>query len=693
MNLNGRKRFLLFLLCFVFVTPYIFSKGISQKTFFTTTVLVIDGSGSMQKTDPNFMALEASKLYIDLLGPGDEVAVVFFGGGISPKSTSLLEIKSKQSKSKAKIKKHFKNVYYTFPDTNVIGAVHYAYKLLKTSKAPKKNRKYSIIVLTDGMDRFYHPGKYYEFRIACQRGDINVFPVAIGAALEKQLKELTDESVQKVKKPGDLPSSFAYIFSRIYNSLLTKPQIKGSGYTFGVHPLAKEINLIIADKKQIPLTYQLYDPKKKSFGEKKILKRGGYTANEKFYRSIKITNPAKGKGWTLRIDRTPDEMILIQVPDLVIKVDWGNFSELNKEHIINKAYLLTDGETKHLQNKRFYKDAQFFVVMNGPTTHTARLFDNGVFPDISKNDYYFAGKAQFQEPGQHRYFVQLKHKDFTLNSEAYFVAFRENIKLKLITKKTDITRVKQGNILSFSLIAEPKAALGTRDEIFYIQLQRGAEDGWSTIELVTDEIRLNSSKKEANIMLETSPGWGMDFGLFGTSTGPYKGNLLVSHFGSRPSPIEIEFTVTPQNFFILLIKSLAFWAVIAFIIFIFYGLKKAKRFPGRFYLVDLINNTSQSIKSPWLFRTRRISFGNKGRVEPYESKITNKWKFIPLDEDGREDLSEVEDITMDNVFLTKTNAYWISTSNSISARDDIINQTNLYKQLKKKDRIRSYKII
>jgi len=108
-------------------------------------VLLMDSSGSMKKTDPNFLRNPAAKLFISLLGDEDRVSVVSFSDNGYPVSylSSAKNIGSQQRHFAAVDKISTKGAY-----TNIPAALDTAMKVYRRNAKP--DRQLHLILMTDG---------------------------------------------------------------------------------------------------------------------------------------------------------------------------------------------------------------------------------------------------------------------------------------------------------------------------------------------------------------------------------------------------------------------------------------------------------------------------------------------------------------------------------------------------------------
>jgi len=113
-------------------------------------VVLLDASGSMNQSDPQFLRRDATKLLINLLRPGDRVILAEFGFGVRGLTDGAITLTPEsQSKLFTAINKLSSRDRYT----DILGAFQYAYNLI--SMLPPEVRQSFlpvVILLTDGRD-------------------------------------------------------------------------------------------------------------------------------------------------------------------------------------------------------------------------------------------------------------------------------------------------------------------------------------------------------------------------------------------------------------------------------------------------------------------------------------------------------------------------------------------------------------
>jgi len=585
--MGSMKSILTLILAWTFATPLF--AGRNQAI---SVVIVLDISGSMEGNDPNYLSWDAARLLIDLLGPGDEAAVLMYSSGII-RQTPLITIGEDQKAGKQRLKSIFTGKYRG--GTKTIQTLEYARSMLKQSKAAKKDRTFSIMLLTDGQDELFDQGEkralkiYGEFRQKLRQDEIRLFPIYLSKqdlSFSKKLQEITDETVIPINTPEQLPEKFAYIFGQLYECIVKPLTIEGGDHAFDMHELSIEAALIAAGKFENSMDYTVHTPTLKQVSSKNIAQEAeGYAASENSYRVLKLGKTLPGK-YKLTLDKAPDKALVIQIPDIKLQVDWGDFNLLDKKVTVQRAAIYTKNGTEVYQNENFYHESKLNLVIRGnKSQYSLPLRDDGIRPDSKSGDRIYAGHDFLTGFGQFSYYVELEHPLFKRRSKAKTVAFNESVTLTTPNYAKDSIFIAQGDVLAVPIRADKDSQFGERNEILKVELQKGANPGWEKINLRNDFILLGNKTNGGNIEIETDMGRILDFGWSAVPLGNYSGTLRLISAGGEQTSIPLEFRVenNPKLFW----YGLLAWGAILLFLCLFLGTFMAKKFPRRYYVMDI----------------------------------------------------------------------------------------------------------
>lgn len=642
-----------------------------------SVVLVLDISGSMKENDPQKISWEAARLFIDLLSPGDEIAILMYSSGIK-KRTPLVTISKNQKEDKETLKNILRGDYGG--GTQTLSTMEEAVKVLKNSTASHDNRTYAILLLTDGIDDLFGSHsveevrkRYDQFRLKARNEEIRIFPIGMGkdffdhskSTLASSLQNLSDEQMLSIQNVDELPKTFAYIYGQIYDSIVRPLAIFESGYSFDMHELSVESVMIAAGKfdKSIMPTYRQPD---KSEINLKNLPPTDYLATGNSYRILKLGNPQAGQ-YTLTMSQAPKTALVVQIPDLILRAEFADFNPKEKAIVVRSAAVYTEQGTKIYSNQSFYQESQIkLVVLSGnQTTKSIPLQDNGTQGDSKAGDFIYAGQHLLNGFGQFTYYVELEHPLFRRRSQTYTLAFDEKIHLFVPQYESDTIVIKQGEVLGIPIAARAGSNLGKRDEFFKVSLTKGSGEGWEKINLQDRAVILSEEKTESSIAIETDMGRIWDFGLSAIPPGKYDGGLVtIEYVSGDKAQIPLAFLVERNEK--LFFYGLLFWGSLGFFLWLVIGTWFIKKFPRHFYAYDLRRGGSailarRSIHSTILpFGTSKYKLGSLGTLIALDNSRKNVYlQYVSDDQIQREKISTRGH--EDTRVMNNTNGFLLST--------------------------------
>lgn len=277
-------------------------------------VIVIDTSGSMRQTDPNKIAIEAAKLFIDMMeNTGSRVAIVPFSDKLG-NIVELTEINSVNDKDN--IKKNIDKLNYT-GDTDIGLAMHRSLNILNNSK-DIGNQK-AILFFTDGKidlgnkttrtneDSLKDTNEVVTFAAI---NEIPIYTIGLNAdgGVDKTfLQNIALETKGNnyiVDNAGNLPEIYNEIFAEFINSnILELGEFETNGVDFTEiifeipNNSVLEANIIMLSSKTLQ-QIELIDPDGKHL---EMNDKGSMLSQSKQYNMLKLINPSKGE-WLLRIN-------------------------------------------------------------------------------------------------------------------------------------------------------------------------------------------------------------------------------------------------------------------------------------------------------------------------------------------------------------------------------------------------------
>lgn len=342
----------------------------------TEVVLVLDESGSMLKSDPERVAIEACKMFIDLeKASGASISVVEFSD--TAKEIPLIDVSDQENKE------YLKGLlgdidYNPVGNTDTGAALMQAANVLDTSDAETKK---AVVLFTDGHTEVIEKvagrtkedsRKDIEQAVAAAREqEYSIYCVGLngdGSVNESELRDIALATGGKYLITNDvneLPDFFDDIFMDIGN--ITGEEIKefdaDGGYetvNFTVeNDSALEANLVLLSGKRLE-DFSLTDPSGQSV-DLTDNERAYFSSSEK-YSVLKIFYPQRGT-WEAQVKGAEGDHIKISLLysyDLNLVVEMSPVSMRVGDSLTVDARLAGNGENV---DNEFYSALQGYVVL------------------------------------------------------------------------------------------------------------------------------------------------------------------------------------------------------------------------------------------------------------------------------------------------------------------------------------------
>lgn len=389
------RTFIIVLALLLTITNAIWIRHINADTLpAINAVFVLDASGSMKTSDPEFIRIEAMKLFIDMTrGIGDKIGMDAYG------STIVKEIPLKGINSiddREALKRDVTNIPVSESTDIGLGLLKGIENL---EGGMDKGSVPVIILLSDGKNDPARPvGKSNEditkaVNISKEKGYM-IYTIGLnadGSVDEKLLKDIAGQTGGKsfiINSSKELPLIFSEIFAES-SQLKTIPagsiSCNGEFQTFSIEiPNSNiiEANISVTSKNGTQIIMKDSNGQTIDFQS-----QGIYYSSSKKYSLLKIKNPAKGsiilgvKGTSKDIA----EFTLIYNYDVSLKVDFDPSSGYKKGDNVNiRAYLLSNN--RELEDKTFYSGLKGKIIKKNidgsteevPMTNTDKGFEGSI---------------------------------------------------------------------------------------------------------------------------------------------------------------------------------------------------------------------------------------------------------------------------------------------------------------------------
>ena len=181
-------------------------------------VIAVDTSGSMKRTDPRNLKVQAPRIFISLLEGGNSVAIVAFDSEVR-----VLAGLSDVSKERNRLLRSLKGISSTGAHTDIYGAIVASYRILRGSR--KESR--IIVLMTDGRMDLGDPGTektllrrmFNEVLPELTEAGIRIYTIAFGRGADSELlKEIalkTGGFFYFIDSDDDLHIPFTDIYSKV----------------------------------------------------------------------------------------------------------------------------------------------------------------------------------------------------------------------------------------------------------------------------------------------------------------------------------------------------------------------------------------------------------------------------------------------------------------------------------------------
>lgn len=288
-------------------------------------MFVIDGSGSMPGNDPNRLAREACKMFVDTCYWEETRAGYVVFDDVISKKQPLTEMK--EEKNRNDLKTALDSIEYTTNgNTDIALGLSEAIEEFVDKDTFTKNRTPIIILLSDGeidvkvSSRVnVHEQELKDNKVYCGNNEIPVYTIALGNFDKSELKSIAEETnglFFEAQKAEDLSGVLHQILAhqlRTDINVLDQFESNGQSHTVTIpipHDGIKQANITIQTKLgQGVKDIHLYNPGKSEImmTPPKVL-----TTNSKYYQMIKITYPERGD-WELSVTGVDKDQITISL--------------------------------------------------------------------------------------------------------------------------------------------------------------------------------------------------------------------------------------------------------------------------------------------------------------------------------------------------------------------------------------------
>lgn len=356
--------------------------------------VLIDISGSMKKNDPKNLRASALRMLVGLMPDGTRSGVWTFGQYVNMMVKLGKVDKAWKQKAMAAASKISSDGLYT----NIEEAVKKA-TVDWTRPDPKYRR--NLILLTDGMvdvskDKARNAASrrrlLQKVLPRLEAADVTIHTIALSPNADKELLSTLAGATKGAFVQVDNANSLQRIFLKLFEKSVAPDALPLKNNKFKVDKHVSDFTVLVFLAKDSPPT-RLITPSGKTWSQKAHPKNVSWF-HDPGYDLITVQAPQPG-GWQLQAKLDPDNRVMI-VTNLRLKVDRLPNTLLLGDKFDVRARLLENG--KSVTNERLLSKTRFTLEeeQNGEVIHQLPLKDDGVAPDVLKDDGVYSARVPAQ---------------------------------------------------------------------------------------------------------------------------------------------------------------------------------------------------------------------------------------------------------------------------------------------------------
>ena len=378
------------------------------------TVIVIDASRSMKRSDPKRLREQGAKLFYSFLSKEDRVAIVEFDRG----AKVLLELVPASPSNRERIDTAIEKISDEGGFTDIYAGMETARLLLEKQGRAKSTR--AIVLLSDGkMDP--HPSrgdgafvskKLFEIEIpALRRNSVKTYTLSLSDEADSRLLSKIAKQTDALHWFTDSAHSIHNKFSELFLSL-KKPQIIPlKGREFEIDPSSQEATFFISRSEEDE-DIVFVDPMLRKISNKN-LPQGLRWFRGSLFDMVTIEKPMPGR-WMVQGVESPKGFATV-LTDITLQVYWPktNFQVGEKFSIVSrltekgKAFSAPDME------KITFFSYKVISVADAEVIYSGNLNDEGLDGDKSPGDKIYSQTLSLDKAGDYKALVAVTTPTYT----------------------------------------------------------------------------------------------------------------------------------------------------------------------------------------------------------------------------------------------------------------------------------------
>jgi hypothetical protein len=356
-------------------------------------VLVIDSSGSMQKTDPLSLRVPAAKLFISLLAGSDRAGIVSF----SDKGSVLSDLEYVNSpENKEKLFSAADRISADGLYTNLFEAFNTGYAALSLHK--ESGREKILILLSDGImdvgnldqDKRLTDTLANTLTETLRKENIRVYSIAFTEHSDKKLLEKISKRTKGFYNTALTDRDFHGVFTSIFESLKSPEMVPMNENSFIIDSSIEELT-IVATKGDPDTEIQIISPDGDTYSSNHKYSGVGWFVSENFD-MVTVQKPLEGK-WEILFSTGESNKVYV-ITDLKLRSDFDQMYAIFGEQMDVRIWLEKDGS--RITEDQVLNKISVYIELTGPDGNTAKL------QAFYKGDGLFLRTIAPFTPGNHK---------------------------------------------------------------------------------------------------------------------------------------------------------------------------------------------------------------------------------------------------------------------------------------------------
>jgi Mg-chelatase subunit ChlD len=333
-------------------------------------VLVIDSSGSMQKTDPLSLRVPAAKLFISLLDESDRAGIVSF----SDKGYVLSDLEYVNSQeNKEKLFSAADRISADGLYTNLFEAFNSGYAALSLHK--ESGREKIIILLSDGImdvgnldqDKRLTDTLTNTLTETLRKEHIRVYTIAFTEHSDRKLLEMISKQTKGFYNTALTDKDLHGVFTSIFESLKSPEMVPMSENSFIIDSTIEELT-IVATKGDPDTEIQIISPDGDTYSSNHKYSGVGWFMSENFD-MVTVQKPLEGK-WEILFSTGEKNKAYI-ITDLKLQTDFDQMYAIFGEKMDVWIWLEKDGS--RITEDQVLDKISVSIEVTGPDGNTSKL--------------------------------------------------------------------------------------------------------------------------------------------------------------------------------------------------------------------------------------------------------------------------------------------------------------------------------